>query len=108
MDAGEEWRAKAGLWARATLPDGQELDVVGTGRYRSKDGCWWYECEAILPARYEHADGRTQVTGAPTPISVLVDDINPHPRRGLLPPAHRWRGRWAAVGAREASPVQGG
>lgn len=71
----EEWRAKAGPWARAVLPDGQALDVIVTARHRSKDGSWWYEAEAILPARYEHADGRTQAIGAPTPISVLADDI---------------------------------
>lgn len=78
MDA-EEWRTKAGPWARAVLPDGQALDVIVTSRHRSKDGRWWYEAEAILPARYEHPDGRTQVTGAPTPISVLADDITPIP-----------------------------
>ncbi|MGY0062877.1 DUF6233 domain-containing protein [Streptomyces sp. LZ34] len=78
MDA-EEWRAKAGPWARAVLPDGQELDVILTKWTRTKDGQWWAECEAILPARYEHADGRTQVTGAPTPISVPADDITPIP-----------------------------
>jgi hypothetical protein len=31
------------------------------------------------PARYEHADGRTRLTGAPTPISVPADDITPIP-----------------------------
>jgi hypothetical protein len=75
----EEWRAKAGPWARAILPDGQELDVVVTERTRTQDGVWWYECEAILPARYEHADGRTRTTGAPTPISVLDAHIRPIP-----------------------------
>lgn len=76
MDA-EEWRAKAGPWARARLPDDQELDVVLTQWTRTQDGEWWAECEAILPARYEHADGRTRVTGAPTPISVAAEDITP-------------------------------
>lgn len=79
MDAGEEWRAKAGPWARAVFPDGQGLDVIVTGRYRSKDGRWWYECEAILPARREAADGTTTTTGAPTAISVHADDITPIP-----------------------------
>lgn len=75
----EEWRSKAGPWARATLPDGQELDVVVTSRYRSDDGRWWYECEAILPARHEAADGATKAMGAPTPISVQAERIIPIP-----------------------------
>lgn len=75
----EEWRAKAGPWARATLPDAQELDVILTQWTRTPDGRWWAECEAILPARYEHADGRTRLTGAPTPISVPAGDITPIP-----------------------------
>nr|WTB12163.1 DUF6233 domain-containing protein [Streptomyces antimycoticus] len=75
MGAEEEWRSKAGPWARATMPDGQELDVVVTARHRSRDGRWWYECEAILPARHEAADGTTKVMGAPTPISVESERI---------------------------------
>ncbi|MDX3230659.1 DUF6233 domain-containing protein [Streptomyces sp. ME19-01-6] len=61
------------------MPDAQELDVILTQWTRTPDGRWWAECEAILPARYEHADGRTRLTGAPTPISVLADDITPIP-----------------------------
>jgi hypothetical protein len=75
----EEWRSKAGPWARAVMPDGQELDVIVTARTRTRDGRWWYECQAVLPARYEDADGRTRVTGAPTDISILADDITPVP-----------------------------
>lgn len=75
----EAWRAKAGPWARATLPDGQSLDVIVTSRNRTRDGQWWYECEAILPSRYEYPDGRTRTAGAPTPISVLSDHIRPIP-----------------------------
>src|ERR1044072_845980 len=78
MDA-EEWRAKAGPWARATMPDEQELDVILTQWTRTADGQWWAECEAILPARYQHPDGRTRVTGAPTPISVPSERITPIP-----------------------------
>lgn len=74
----EEWHTKAGPWARARLPDDQELDVVVTGRTRTADGTWWYECEAILPARHEAADG-AKVVGAPTPISVPADEITPIP-----------------------------
>src|SRR4051812_37005117 len=75
----EEWRTKAGPGAPARLPDDQALEVVLTHWTRTKDGEWWAECEAILPARYEHADGRTQVTGAPTPISVAAEYISPIP-----------------------------
>ncbi|MES4909127.1 MULTISPECIES: DUF6233 domain-containing protein [unclassified Streptomyces] len=46
---------------------------------RTPDGRWWAECEAILPARYEHTDGRTKSMGAPSPISVPADDITPIP-----------------------------
>lgn len=75
----EEWHAKAGPWARARLPDDQELDVVVTARTRAADGTWWYECEAILPARHEAADGVIKVVGAPTSISVPAGDITPIP-----------------------------
>ncbi|MDJ1137199.1 DUF6233 domain-containing protein [Streptomyces iconiensis] len=73
------WRELAGPWARATLPDGQELDVIVTSRTRTRDGRWWYDCEAILPSRTEHADGRTEAKGAPTPICVAADHITPVP-----------------------------
>lgn len=79
MDAGEEWRAKAGPWVRVSLPDDQELDVILTKWTRTPDGRWWAECEAILPARHEAADGTTKTMGAPTPISVHADDITPIP-----------------------------
>ncbi|QLH19313.1 DUF6233 domain-containing protein [Streptomyces sp. Rer75] len=85
MDAKEEWRAKAGPWARATLPDGQQLDVVVLGRTRTVDGRWWYECEAILPARHEGPDGTTKTTGAPTPISVEADEIAQIPGEDYSP-----------------------
>lgn len=75
----EEWHTKAGPWARAQLPDDQELDVVVTGRTRATDGTWWYECEAILPTRHQATDGTTKTMGAPTPISVSADDITPIP-----------------------------
>lgn len=74
MDAGE-WRARTGPWARATLPDDQELDVIVTGRTRTPDGRWWYEAKAILPARHEAADGTTKVMAAPTAISVSAEQI---------------------------------
>ncbi|MET8183589.1 DUF6233 domain-containing protein [Streptomyces sp. NPDC005336] len=61
------------------MPDHQELDVIITGWTRTRDGRWWAECEAVLPARHEHADGGTQTTGAPTPISVAAEDITPIP-----------------------------
>ncbi|MFH8369651.1 DUF6233 domain-containing protein [Streptomyces sp. NPDC018031] len=79
MDAEEAWRSKAGPWARATMPDGQQLDVIVTGRIRTPDGRWWYEAEAVLPARHTDGEGRTRPTGAPTPISVPADRITPIP-----------------------------
>lgn len=75
----EEWRAKAGPWVRAAMPDDQELDVILSQWTRTTDGRWWAECEAILPARYERADGRSRATGAPTPISVPSERITPIP-----------------------------
>ncbi|MGR3938550.1 DUF6233 domain-containing protein [Streptomyces sp. BRA346] len=78
MDA-EEWRSKTGPWVRAHMPDEQELDVIITKWIRAKDGQWWAECEAILPARHESADGTTKTVGAPTPISVSAEDIDPIP-----------------------------
>ncbi|WP_246096369.1 DUF6233 domain-containing protein [Streptomyces botrytidirepellens] len=78
MDA-EEWRSKTGPWVRARMPDEQELDVIITKWIRAKDGQWWAECEAILPARHESADGTTKTMGAPTPMSVSAEDIAPIP-----------------------------
>lgn len=75
----EEWRAKAGPWVRVSLPDDQRLDVILAKWTRTTDGRWWAECEAVLPARYEAADGTTKTMGAPTPISVHADDITPIP-----------------------------
>ncbi|NIY69508.1 DUF6233 domain-containing protein [Streptomyces malaysiensis] len=78
MDA-EEWRSKAGPWARAVLPDGQELDVIATGWTRSTDGQWWLEAEAILPTRFEDTEGRSRPTGAPTAITLAADQATPIP-----------------------------
>ncbi|GAA4688245.1 hypothetical protein GCM10023324_48710 [Streptomyces youssoufiensis] len=69
----------AGPWARARLPDGQELDVIVTGRERLPDGSWWYECEAILPDRRVEPDGLTRPVGAPTPIVLPADRVTPIP-----------------------------
>lgn len=105
-----EWRELAGPWARATLPDGQELDVIVTARTRTRDGRWWYDCEAILPSRTEHADGRTEAKGAPTPICVAADHVTPVPGEDYsgVPTRGRTAGRpWLAVlaqGPRDASP----
>ncbi|QKW48285.1 hypothetical protein [Streptomyces buecherae] len=65
MMEAERWRAMAGPWARAVLPDDQELDVVVVERVRAADGTWWYEADAILPARYQASDGSTRPVGAP-------------------------------------------
>ncbi len=61
------------------LPDGQELDVIVNARERTPDGRWWYECEAILPDRRRHPDGRTEPAAVPTPLSVHADRIAPLP-----------------------------
>ncbi|MFF5588094.1 hypothetical protein [Streptomyces hygroscopicus] len=64
-----------------------ELDVILTQGARTADGRWWADCEAILPTRYEHADGRSHATGAPTAISALSERITPFPARtcGTVP-----------------------
>lgn len=95
-----EWQELAGPWARATLPDGQELDVIVTARVRTRDGRWWYDCEAILPSRTEHADGSTEAKGAPTPICVAADHLTPVPGEdySALPTGGLVAGRpWLAV-----------
>ncbi|CAL9453908.1 DUF6233 domain-containing protein [Streptomyces albus] len=100
-----EWRDRAGPWARARMPDGQELDVVVTGRSRTPDGHWWYECEAILPSRYQHPDGRTEPGSAPTAISVAAEHITPLPGEDYtaVPTAGAVAGRqWVAVRVRGA------
>ena len=79
MDAKEEWRSKAGPWARGVMPDGQQLDVVVTAWTRTPDGQWWCEAEAILPTRYEDADGRSRPTGAPTAVTLAAEDVTPIP-----------------------------
>lgn len=61
------------------MPDGQELDVRVAARRRTRDGRWWYECHALLPARSEHAAGSTQPTAADVAISVAAEDITPIP-----------------------------
>ncbi|MFD4994768.1 DUF6233 domain-containing protein [Streptomyces buecherae] len=75
----DRWRAMAGPWARATLPDDQALDVVVVERVRAADGTWWYEADAILPARHQEPDGSTRPVGAPTRISVPAERICPIP-----------------------------
>ncbi len=75
----EEWRSKAGPWARAVLPDGQELDVIVTGWTRTPDGQWWCQAEAIMPTRYEDADGHSRPAGAPTAITLAADRVAPIP-----------------------------
>ncbi|MFI0779388.1 hypothetical protein [Streptomyces sp. NPDC021212] len=75
VDAKEAWRVKAGPWAGATLAGGRQRGVVVVSRARTADGRWWYECDALLPARHQGPDGTTKAIGAPTPISVEADDI---------------------------------
>ncbi len=61
------------------MPDGQQLDLVITGWTRTADGQWWCEAEAILPTRWEDAEGRSRPMGAPTPITLPADDVDPIP-----------------------------
>ncbi|WP_158897210.1 hypothetical protein [Streptomyces hygroscopicus] len=58
-----------------------ELDVILTQGARTADGRWRADCEASLPTRYEHADGRSHATGAPPAISALNERITPFPAR---------------------------
>ncbi len=53
--------------------------MIVNQRTRTRDGRWWYECEAILPAREEDAAGRTRGLAAPTGISVPAESIQQLP-----------------------------
>lgn len=75
----DDWRGCAGPWARATLPDGQELDVIVTSRERTVDGAWWYGCEVVLPDRWQGSDGETRPVAVPTPVLVHADHLTPLP-----------------------------
>ncbi|WP_247698283.1 DUF6233 domain-containing protein [Streptomyces sp. RK75] len=72
------WYQGVGPWARARMPDGQELDVVVVSRTRTRDGRWWYECQAILPARPDR-NGHAPPAGVPVAISVAAEHIAPIP-----------------------------
>ncbi|MFE7117260.1 DUF6233 domain-containing protein [Streptomyces sp. NPDC057654] len=74
-----EWRERAGPWARATLPDGQQLDVIVTSRERTQDGRWWFHAEAILPSRQERPNGHFEATAEPVAFTVAAADITPIP-----------------------------
>ncbi|MGP3978938.1 DUF6233 domain-containing protein [Streptomyces sp. 8N114] len=52
--------------------------MVVTTRARTRDGRWWYECEAILPAR-PGPDGYASPEGMPVAISVAAENIAPIP-----------------------------
>ncbi|MER5969613.1 DUF6233 domain-containing protein [Streptomyces sp. NPDC002055] len=71
--------ASAGPWARATLPDGQQLDVIVIGRTRTPDGHWWYELEAVLTARGTLGDGRTVAEPTPVAFSAPAASVTPIP-----------------------------
>ncbi|MFI0862232.1 DUF6233 domain-containing protein [Streptomyces smyrnaeus] len=74
----EESRQRTGSWARAQMPDGQELDVAVASRTRTRDGRWWYECQAILPARPDR-NGHAPPGGVLVAISVAAEHIAPIP-----------------------------
>lgn len=71
--------AAAGPWARVTLPDRQELDVLVTGRTRTPDGRWWYELEAVVTARSTLDDGRIVAEPTPVAFSAPADHVVPIP-----------------------------
>ncbi|MGP3992055.1 DUF6233 domain-containing protein [Streptomyces sp. 3N207] len=73
-----EWRHHAGPWARACMPDKQELDVIVTARTRTRDGRWWYECQAILPAGPDRS-GQVGRESVPVAISIAAEHIAPIP-----------------------------
>ncbi len=73
-----EWHERAGPWARCVLPDSQELDVVVTARTRAPDGRWWYECEAILPARHDTCGG-SRAAAQPTAFTAPAETLTPIP-----------------------------
>ncbi|MGW7003929.1 DUF6233 domain-containing protein [Streptomyces sp. NPDC054933] len=72
----ERTRPDAGPRARVTLPDGQKLDVVVTGRTRTSDGRWWYDCEALLYGRIAYPDGTTEPEPAPIAVPVPAEAIS--------------------------------
>lgn len=63
----------------ARMSGGQEIDVIVTARTRTEDGQQRFECEAIMPVRYRHRDGRAEENGAPTVISVSAEHLMPIP-----------------------------
>ncbi|MGP3980653.1 DUF6233 domain-containing protein [Streptomyces sp. KR80] len=71
--------AAAGPWARVTLPDRQQLDVIVTGRTRTHDGVWWYELEAILTTRTKLPDGRIVAEPTPVAFSMPAEHVAPIP-----------------------------
>ncbi len=85
-----------------------ELDVILTQGARTADGRWWTDCEASLPTRYEHADGRSHATGAPPAISALSERITSIPRRGLQRGPRRRRDHRTAAGGGAIPPAHRG
>lgn len=101
MCEGEE--PPRGPWARARMPDGQELEVIVTGRSRAADGRWWYACVVLMPGRRQTADGRAEPCTTPVPVQVAAEHVTPIPgeRYDGLPTEGAVSGRqWVAVRAR--------
>jgi hypothetical protein len=73
---GEGIWAGAGPWARVTLPRGQVIRVIVTGRRRVKGG-WWAECEALLWMRSLNPDGTSRPEPAPVTFTVPFDHLEP-------------------------------
>lgn len=75
-DPGEDIWAGAGPWAMVTLPRGQQLRVIVTGRRRTPDG-WWYEVEALLWMRAQQPGGGWAPEQAPVRFDVPADRLEP-------------------------------
>lgn len=74
----EDIWAGAGPWARVTLPRGQALRVIVTGRRRTPDG-WWYEVEALLWMRSQNPGGGWRPEQVPVTFDVPADRLEPIP-----------------------------
>lgn len=82
--------------------------MVVTARERTPDGRWWYACQAILPGRSDHPDGRTEPVAVPTDVWVPAESITAIPgedysglpsrgavagRQWVVQPLRRYAGR---------------
>lgn len=95
----EDIWAGAGPWAWVTLPRGQVLRVIVTGRRRTPDG-WWYECEALLWMRSQLPGGGWRPEQAPVRFDAPADQLETIPGQdySAVPTIDERRPRpWAVV-----------